>query len=628
MVGTTVLSKRLDKIEGAEMLRKEDCQKVIRNFRAKHGLDTMDENIIATIHLMNTHGLDVHAALDQSSRSGNDHGADAWYYNDSSNELHIYQSKLTESKAFTIRGLNDLDSARQWIEQIIIFGTVDSVPNENHCLFNLYTKLGMIRGSIKKIRFNLISLFDRNEIEDSSEYQEFEKELVKSKLNNHMHQVLGGKLLLDACEFNLEYSVASGIKVYPINKIPNARIDLRRKAHLDLAYISLDSLIQLYRQRGDVLFDKNVRLSLIGTKEARERLVHPMEDTLDSITSGKLSPNIFPFYHIGITISATSASNEDSSLLNLEAPSIINGCQTITIANEYLKRLERQKNDSAIDLFKQIKVIAKVVVGTTNEELKEITNSNNRQNPIENWQLFSNEPIHIDIEATLKDIGIFYERQKGKFDSLMKNADNAKYYSATNRTYVRIVDLAQIIALSRQNLQWAAKPSEIFLNKENHDKIFDKTILLNPRDIIFIFNLFKAIRRGLVNYLDIPSQANSNAPVIFNKPIVRAHVYYLTLLQFYQKENKWQLRYDFSRNLTKIASPTIVDETESFYQRIITKTRNWYTEESKSLIVEVSKRKLDEFFANLATEFGVETIDGATPFSDKAIDWKEYEHKD
>ena len=104
------------------MIRKEDCQKVIRAFRAKHGIDATDENVIATVHLMNAHGLDVHAALDQSSRSGNDRGVDAWYYHEPDNELTIYQSKLTESKALCLRGLNDLDTARQWIEQIVLEG--------------------------------------------------------------------------------------------------------------------------------------------------------------------------------------------------------------------------------------------------------------------------------------------------------------------------------------------------------------------------------------------------------------------------------------------------------------------------------------------------------------------------
>jgi hypothetical protein len=206
-----------------------------------------------------------------------------------------------------------------------------------------------------------------------------------------------------------------------------------------------------------VLFDKNVRMSLMYNKEARERLVSPMESSFEQITHGKVSPAIFPFYHLGVTISASSSASEDEDVLGLEAPSIINGCQTIAIANEYLRSLEQKKDELGIKQFKEIKVIAKVVVGTTNDELKEITNSNNRQNPIENWQLFCNDPIHIEIEAVLKEIGVFYERQKGKFDSVMKNAEIAKHYWNTNGTYLKVMDLAQVVALSRSQLQWAAK---------------------------------------------------------------------------------------------------------------------------------------------------------------------------
>lgn len=186
--------------------------------------------------------------------------------------------------------------------------------------------------------------------------------------------------------------------------------------------MSLISLIELYRQRGDVLFDKNVRLSLLNTKEIKGRLLHPLFDTLDAVCSGTISPTIFPFYHIGITISATKGSEGKNLLFTLEAPSVINGCQTITLSHEYLKRLENEKDEEEkrkkLERFKQIQVIAKVVIGVAEEELKEITNANNRQNPIENWQLFSNDSIHVAIEAALKDKGVFYERQKGKFDSV------------------------------------------------------------------------------------------------------------------------------------------------------------------------------------------------------------------
>jgi hypothetical protein len=602
------------------MVTRDKCIDAIKKFRAKNAIDTSDENVIATMHLMNCHGIDVNAALDQSSRGANDKGIDAWYLDDKSSELYIFQSKLSESRALVLKGLLDLDRARVWLEQVLVDGHVDVVPNDNHCLFNLYTRLAATRDKLKRVHFILASTFEPDDLEDTSEYSQFLRVLVDSRLN----QLLAdrrGKLLAEIEPFNLDNGVPQKVKTYPIPKIAEARILLRKTAHLDVAFVTLASLVELYRQRGEVLFDKNVRLSLMHNKEARERLVSPMENTLDLITEGKISPAIFPFYHIGVTLSAASSSAKDEdSFLCLEAPSIINGCQTISIANEYLKRLERQKNEAALERFREIKVVAKVVVGTTTDELKEITNSNNRQNPIENWQLFSNEPVHIEIEAALKDVGIFYERQKGKFESIMKNPESAKHYYHTNGGYIRVVDLAQVIALSRTNLQLAAKPSEIFATKESHDRIFDRSIPRYPRDIIFVSNIFRAMKRGLNNYLELPTHANSNAPVIFKKPIIRHHVYRLALLHFYQTGGRAQARAEYSAALNRIAAPKLVDDVQSFYQKVVLRTRTWYTEESKNLSVEISKKKLDLFFETCASELGLDASEGPIPFSRTGLD--------
>jgi AIPR protein len=622
------LPKVLTGNPGKNMIPKENCLKAIKAFRSKQGVEATDENIIATIHLMNTHGVDFHAALDQSSRSGNDHGVDAWFYDEARNELFVYQSKLTESRPSTLRGLSDLDFARQWLEEIIIEGTVTSVPNDNHCLFNLYTTLAKYRDALRQVNFYLISLFDKNELEDTPEYNEYLTTFIKSRLNEFVRQKRSGKLTLNLTHYNLETALPEKIKTYPLTTLPDSRVELRRNAYLDLSYVPLHSLVQLYRQRGTVLFDKNVRLSLMATKQAKDRLVHPLEATLDKITSGEFHPSIFPFYHVGITIAASASISESEGHLNLEAPSIINGCQTITIANEYLKRLEKSPNNEVmLALFKQIRVIAKVVVGTTNDETKEITNANNRQNPIKNWQLFSNEPIHIEIEQMLKENGIFYERQEGKFASVMKNADNAKYYFNTRGTYIKVEDLGQIIAVSRGQLQWAAKPSDIFLNKDNHDKVFDRAVAKYHQDIIFCTNLQKAIKRGLNVYLEQPTYANSNAPKIFSKPMVRAHLSRLALLWFYQNPNKQTLRVEYSTQLLKIASASLVDEMQTFYLKVISKTKNWYNDESKALMVEVSKKSMDSFFGSLETELGIDSDEGPVPFTSRAIHWKEYDEQ-
>ena len=523
------------------------------------------------------------------------------------------------NKALALKGVADLGRAREWLEDVLVKGAVDNVPADNNCLFNLYTRLGGIRASLNKISFVLLSLVEENTLEDSLQYSDFQSDTAKSELNAFIRKN-SGKLDFGVSEYNLDHSIPEKIKTYPIEKIPNTRVELRKNAHLDLAYVTLFSLVELYRQRGDVLFDKNVRLSLSGNKEARERLVNPMTQTLELITSGKTGPSFFSFCHIGVTVAATASADEDDTVLKLEAPSIINGCQTITIANEYLKKLEKQKNPEALERFKQIKVVAKVVVGTSNDELKEITNCNNRQNPIENWQLFSNEPVHLEIEAALKDIGVFYERQKGKFDAVMKKADVAGRYLATKGTYIRVLDLGQVISLSRSQFQWAAKPSEIFVNKANHDAIFNRTMPRYARDAVFVVNVYKALKRGLNTFLARPPHINSSE--IFKKQVLRVHIYHLGLLHFYQNKKCEWAREEFSQYLNKKAAPRLVDVVEAFYQKVIGRVRAWHNDVSKASSVEVSSKKMDSFFTTLAAEVGVD-IEGAVPFSAKSINWKE-----
>src|SRR5262245_37303312 len=102
------------------MVSKEDCIKAVRQFRSKHGVEAPDANIVAAIHLMNRHGLDAHAALDQSSRSGGDNGIDAWHWDSQHHELFIYQSKLTESRAMAAHGFGDLGRAKDWLEDVVV----------------------------------------------------------------------------------------------------------------------------------------------------------------------------------------------------------------------------------------------------------------------------------------------------------------------------------------------------------------------------------------------------------------------------------------------------------------------------------------------------------------------------
>lgn len=592
---------------------KQTHLKTIKDFKVRFALDATEENVVTTIHLMNTHLIDKDTALDQSSLGSSDYGIDGWYYDRRINELFIYQSKLTDNKGLVLRGLKDLTTALSYLERIIVLKEVGKIPT-NKSIYNLYIELSKNVENLIRISFILISPLNPNDLLDALEVNETEATIRESDLYKMLYEK-GGRISLDIQDYNFEKSIAPSNKKYTINKLDNSVIRLRNNSFLEITFIPIYNLVQLYRQRGDILFHKNVRLSLYDYKDAKNRVVTPMEATLDQICKGQLNANIFPFYHVGITISATANSSEGANEISLETPYVINGCQTITIADHFLRELENKQNLDAIEKFKEINVLAKVVIGTTDDELKEITNCNNRQNPIENWQLFSNDPIHIEIESSLLDLEIFYERQKGKFNALMLKLDIAKNYSKTNQTFVDVEIVGQLIALAKGNYQWTAKPSEIYINKQNHDSIFTKDIPNYGKDIVFCSNLFKAAKRGLIKYLELQVHNNEATWNIFNKPIVKAYVYRTALLYFYQKYSHDRKYADW---LNKIASPTLVVEFEKIYSKFITKTKNFYFAEQAR---EVSSKKLTTFFENQFIELGIDTDDGVMPFTTRTIDW-------
>ena len=150
--------------------------------------------------------------------------------------------------------------------------------------------------------------------------------------------------------------------------------------------------------------------------------------------------------------------------------------------------------------------------------------------------------------------------------------------------------------------------------------IFDRNIPVYVRDVVLIANLFKAIKRALIRHIDTLSYSSEVTFKIFNKPLVKIHVYYLALMYFYQSKNKNELRENFSTVLNKIAPPKLIDEFEDFFPKVVSKTRKWYILESNNFKNDVSNKKFEEFLKNVSVEIGVD-LEGSTPFTKDAIDW-------
>jgi hypothetical protein len=101
-------------------------------------------------------------------------------------------------------------------------------------------------------------------------------------------------------------------------------------------------------------------------------------------------------------------------------------------------------------------------------------------------------------------------------------------------------------------------------------------------------------------------------------------VYSLGVLHYYQNDNRRAARAEYSSSLHKIANARLVEEVQQvFYQKIVTRVRTWYTDESQGLEREIPAKRINAFFAGLSAELGIDEA-GRRPFTQNAIDWKEY----
>jgi hypothetical protein len=225
------------------MLPRDQVVKLIQAFKAKHGvLDEQDENVIATLHLINTHDLDLHAAQEHTSRGGNDHGIDAWHYDPAAFTLTLYQSKLTASKVMALKGFEALTRACNWLADVLKKGELD-VPATNPGIFNLARCLAETHELVRNVRCVLISPFDSNEVDDEEDFSFARTDIAKSPLYGLLKE-RGGTLDVQADQYNFKKTGVVPPASYSAAVRENTSLTVDGKVHLDVVLISLWSAPQ------------------------------------------------------------------------------------------------------------------------------------------------------------------------------------------------------------------------------------------------------------------------------------------------------------------------------------------------------------------------------------------------
>ena len=98
--------------------------------------------------------------------------------------------------------------------------------------------------------------------------------------------------------------------------------------------------------------------------------------------------------------------------------------------------------------YESIRVLCKVITDADQDFVTQVTINNNRQNPVEPWNLHANDMIQLELQDKLRiDLGIYYERQDNAFDQL-STEDLEEYGIQEDSKAIQMLKLTQTFLLT------------------------------------------------------------------------------------------------------------------------------------------------------------------------------------
>jgi hypothetical protein len=264
---------------------------------------------------------------------------------------------------------------------------------------------------------------------------------------------------------------------------------------MHVAFAKLVDLEQMYRDMGKRFFERNIRFGL-GSSEAVNRALSRTFKNI--VLDDKEHPAVFAFNHNGITLFAEKIEQLDGCC-HITAPRLLNGAQTITTFQEFLeknkdnKRLEERRH--ALD---DLHVLCKFITHAEPPFVTSVTINNNRQNPVEPWNLRANDKIQLEIQDRLRDeLGIYYERQKNAFENLSEEEMEEEQITEEGKA-IELVKLAQTFLVSDGNIAAISNMRRVFEDDGAYDQVFNPSRLkANPQSIVLCYKIQFRLRRLL-----------------------------------------------------------------------------------------------------------------------------------
>lgn len=461
------------------------------------------EDYFGLLYLEREHSVPREKAINQLAFGGNDYGIDGFYFDEQRRNLYLFQFKCSNAhgqfKASFQRLIDD------GLERIFLSPNKDDAKNQVLC--QLRSCLVDNRAIIDQICFRCVFTGDPEEAERSPVLDRLREDLENK--NYIADQFFGGRKVPFLVEFRSTNGRVGPIRPpRPVLQFDVPLTDLvivagpnGQKMHL--GFIRLVDLHQMHRDLGPRFFDSNIRYGL-GEGEAVNRAI---SGALKKIIIDQVDkPTVFAFDHNGITLYAEQV-DANGGQCRLTAPRLLNGAQTVTTLGAFLeKNRDNPKLKEGQEALAGIHVLCKIITDADQKFVTRVTVNNNRQNPVEPWNLHANDIIQLELQEKFRsDVRIYYSRQENAFAQLSIE-DLEDYGIEEDNEAIQMLKLTQTFLLTDGLISRVSEMRRVFEDDRLYDQAFRPARLrADSRHIVLCYKVQKRLRK-LANEIEQKGQ--------------------------------------------------------------------------------------------------------------------------
>ena len=167
-----------------------------------------------------------------------------------------------------------------------------------------------------------------------------------------------------------------------------------------------------------------------------------------------------------------------------------------TLAGFLDKNKDHPKLKAGNDALHSIRVLCKVITDADQNFVTRVTINNNRQNPVEPWNLHANDMIQLELQEKFRDdLGIYYERQENAFDQLSPE-DLEEYGVTEDSKAIQMLKLTQTFLLTDGSISRLSEIRRVFEDDKAYYQVFRQSRLkADSRQILLCYKIQFHLRR-------------------------------------------------------------------------------------------------------------------------------------